>query len=99
MQEKKSLEEVRNSFENDFLEIFNLFLIDKEISDYNEKNRILIKEFFNSFPNLNDPKLIDLVNKLRENEINKLIDNIFIKNYHKILKKVIKEQKTSPLKN
>ena len=95
--EKKPLEEVRNSFENDFLEIFNLFLIDKEISDYKEKNRILIKEFFNSFPNLNDPKLIDLVNKLRENEINKLIEqyrdiNESVEKQFGIVKKQEKEE-------
>ena len=95
--EKKSLEEVRNSFENDFLEIFNLFLIDKEISDYKEKNRILIKEFFNSFPNLNDPKLIVLVNKFRENEINKLIEqyrdiNESVEKQFGIVKKQEKEE-------
>lgn len=71
----KPLEEVRNSFEKEFLEIFKLFLIDKEVPEFEKKNKILIKEYFNSFPNLNDPKLKDLVDKLRENEIDKLIEN------------------------
>lgn len=58
-EQKKSLEEVRNSFEDEFLEIIKLFLIDKEIPEYSKKNKILIKEYFNCFPNLNDPKLIN----------------------------------------
>ena len=73
--EKKSLEEVRNGFEKEFLDIINLFLIDKEIPENTKKNKILIKEFFNCFPNLNDPKLIELVDKLRETESDKLVGN------------------------
>ena len=72
---KKPLEEVRNSFENDFLEIINQFLIDKEIPEYTKKNRTLIKEYFNCFPNLNDPKIIQLIDKLKASETDKYIGN------------------------
>ena len=72
---KKPLEEVRNSFENDFIEIINEFLIDKEIPEYTKKNRTLIKEYFNCFPNLNDPKIIQLIDKLKASETDKYIGN------------------------
>ena len=74
-EEKKTLSEVRNSFEKEFLDIINLFLIDEEIPDYTNKNKILIKEYFNCFPNLNDPKLVQLVDRLREVESDKLVGN------------------------
>ena len=73
IKDKRPLEEVRNSFENEFLEIIKLFLIDKEIPEYTKKNRILIKEYFNCFPNLKDPKLLSLVDELREKETDKLV--------------------------
>ena len=72
--QNKSLEEIRNNFENEFLEINNI-LIDEEIPENTINNKILIKEFFNCFPNLNDPKLIRLIDKLRKTEIDKLVSN------------------------
>ena len=64
--DKRSLEEVRNSFENEFLEIIKLFLIDKEIPEYINENKKLIRDYFNCFPDLKDKKLIDLVEELKK---------------------------------
>ena len=74
-EKEKSLEEVRNSFEKEFLDIINLFLIDEEIPEHTNKNKILIKEYFNCFPDLNDPKIIKLVDDLKEKESDELIAN------------------------
>ena len=71
--DKRALEEVRNSFENEFLEIIKLFLIDKEIPEYIEENKKLIKEYFNCFPDLKDKKLIDLMEELKKIESGKLV--------------------------
>ncbi len=73
--EKRSLEELRISFENDFLEIIKFFLISEEIPEYTEKNKTLIKQFFDCFPNLKDTKLIQLIEKLKSKEIDKIIGN------------------------
>ena len=72
---KKPLEEVRNNFENEFLEIIKEFLIDKEIPEYREKNKALIKQYFNCFPNLKDPKILELVDNLKKAESDKVIGN------------------------
>ena len=48
-EQKKDLEKVRNSFENEFLDIINLFLINDEIPDNTKRNKILIQEYFNCF--------------------------------------------------
>ena len=40
--EKKSLEEIKNNFQNDFLNIINLYLIDKEIHEFTLENKELI---------------------------------------------------------
>ena len=71
--DKRSLEEVRNSFENEFLEIIKLFLIDKEIPEYINENKKLIRDYFNCFPDLKDKKLIDLVEELKKVESSKLV--------------------------
>jgi hypothetical protein len=42
-EKNKSLEEIRNNFENEFLDTINNFLIDKEIPDNTIKNKNLIK--------------------------------------------------------
>ena len=72
---KKPLEEVRNNFESEFLEIIKEFLIDKEIPEYREKNKALIKQYFNCFPNLKDPKILELVDNLKKAESDKVIGN------------------------
>ena len=74
-EKEKSLEEIRNTFEKEFLDIINLFLIDKEIPEHTAKNKILIKEFFGCFPDLNDPKIKQLVDNLKEKESEELIAN------------------------
>ena len=74
-EQEKSLEEVWNSFENIFLKIIKLFLIDEELPEYKKINKILIKKYFNCFPNLNDPKLIKLLEFLRIKETDKLVGN------------------------
>lgn len=99
-EQKKSLEEVRNSFEDEFLEIIKLFLIDKEIPEYSKKNKILIKEYFNCFPNLNDPKLINLVDKLKEAESDKLVLNYMDLNFEAEKKfGIIKKQGKKEIKD
>lgn len=72
---KQTLEEVRLKFEKYFLEIINFFLISEEIPEYTEKNKIIIKEYFNSFPSLNDNKLLDLIENLKSEKIEGLIGN------------------------
>ena len=111
IEKKRTLEEVRNSFEDDFLEIIKLFLVCKDIPEYTKKNRILIKEYFNSFPNLKDPKLIELIEVLSEKESDKFVGNYMdiniqaeaefgIKNTQKKddIKQMIKKEVFNPLK-
>ena len=111
IEKKRTLEEVRNSFEDDFLETIKLFLVSKNIPEYTKKNKILIKEYFNSFPNLKDPKLIELIEILSEKESDKFVSNYMeinikaeaefgIKNTQKKddIKKMIKKEVYNPLK-
>lgn len=42
-EQKYDQEKVRNSFENEFLDIIHLFLIDEEIPEYTKKIRFLLK--------------------------------------------------------
>ena len=71
----QSLEEVRLRFEKIFLEIINFFLICDEIPEYTDKNKEVIKEYFNSFPNIKDNKLIDLIENLKSEKTDTLIGN------------------------
>lgn len=77
---EKTLEEIRNNFEKEFLDIIKLFLVDEEIPEYKEENSKLIKQFFNCFPNLNDNKLVSLVNELEKKETESLFGNYMDKN-------------------
>ena len=62
---------MKKKLQKKFLEIIKLFLIDKEIPEFTQKNRILIREFFNCFPDFKDQKLINLVEELKkQNQIN-----------------------------
>ena len=79
--DKRTLEEVRNSFENEFLEITKLFLIDKEIPEFTNENKKIIREYFNCFPDLKDKKLIDLVEELKNIESGKLVVGYMDLNY------------------
>ena len=72
---KESLEEIRNNFQNDFLNTIYKYLIDEEVPEFALENKELIKKFFNCFPNVNDPKLLNLIDILREKESDKLILN------------------------
>ena len=72
---KESLEEIRNNFQNDFLNTISKYLIDEEVPEFALENKELIKKFFNCFPNVNDPKLLNLIDILREKESDKLILN------------------------
>ena len=72
---KESLEEIRNNFQNDFLDTICKYLIDEEVPEFALENKELIKKFFNCFPNVNDPKLLNLIDILREKESDKLILN------------------------
>ena len=76
-EQKYDQEKVRNSFENEFLDIIHLFLIDEEIPEYTKKNKILIKEYFNCFPDLNDPKILQLLDKLKETETDKFNSELY----------------------
>ena len=68
----KKLKDIRNDFEKEFLEIIKLFLIDEQIPEYTEENKNLIKQYFNCFPNLEDNKLLNLVDELKENNFDSL---------------------------
>lgn len=57
------------------METIKFFLIDDEVPEYKNKNRILIKEYFNSFPNLKDEKLIELIKTQKEKELDNIIGN------------------------
>jgi len=110
-EQEKSLEELRNSFENIFVKLIKLFLIDEEPPQFNEYNKKLIKKYFNCFPNLNDPKLIELLDILKKKEMDKLIGNYMdinieaeerlgLKNKQgkKEIKNMIQEDVVNPLK-
>ena len=79
--DKRTLEEVRNSFEKEFLEITKLFLIDKEIPEFTNENKKIIREYFNCFPDLKDKKLVDLVEELKNIESGKLVVGYMDLNY------------------
>jgi hypothetical protein len=74
-EKEKALEDIRNSFEKEFLEIIKLFLIDEQIPEYIEENKNLINQYFNCFPNLKDNKLLNLVDKLKEDNNSSLLAN------------------------
>ena len=76
--EQESLEKVRNNFQNDFLNIISLYLIDEEVPDFTLQNKEIITNFFNCFPDVNDPKLKHLIDILKEKESDHLTLN-FIK--------------------
>ena len=96
---KRDLETVRNSFENEFLDIINLFLIDEEIPENTNRNRILIREYFNCFPNLNDPKIIQLLDKLKETETDRLVANYMNISMHAEKIGIKKKQGKEEIKN
>ena len=73
--EKNSLEKIKNNFQNDFLKIISSYLIDEEVPEFTLENKEVITKFFNCFPDLNDPKLVHLIDILREKEFDKLILN------------------------
>ena len=50
-------------------------MIDKEIPEFTQKNKVLIREFFNCFPDFKDQKLINLVEELKKIESDKLVSN------------------------
>ena len=73
--EKESLEIVRNNFQDVFLNIISKYLIDEEVPEFTLENKELISKFFNCFPDVNDPKLVHLIDILREKESDKSILN------------------------
>ena len=73
--EKESLEIVRNNFQDVFLNIISSYLIDEEVPEFTLENKELISKFFNCFPDVNDPKLVHLIDILREKESDKSILN------------------------
>ena len=74
-EKEKSLEDIRNNFEKEFLEIIKLFLIDEQIPEYIEENKNLINQYFNCFPNLKDNKLVNLVDELKKDNNSSLFAN------------------------